>query len=44
MRADACRHSSVIPGPSPVSLSAKIRSFLEAMMETCGYGRFVYDW
>jgi hypothetical protein len=43
MRVDACRRSSVIPAPSLASLSAKIKSFLEAMMEMYGYGRFVCD-
>ena len=44
MRGDACRRSSVIPAPSPALLWVKIKSFLEAMMETYGYGRFVCDY
>ena len=43
MRVDACRRSSVILALSPVSLSAKIKSFLEVMMEMYGYGHFVCD-
>jgi len=39
----ACRRSSVIPAPSPASLLVRTKLSLEAMMETCGYGRFVYD-
>ena len=43
MRVDVFRRSSVIRARSPASLSAKIKLFLGATMETCGYGRFVRD-
>jgi hypothetical protein len=43
MRVDVCRRSSDIRARLPASLWAKIKSFLEAMMEMCGYGRFAYD-
>jgi hypothetical protein len=42
-KAGACRPLSVIPAPSPVSILAKIKLFLEVTMVTYGYGHSVYD-